>query len=91
MSEIIRDHMVITGSVQGVGFRYRAHHLANMLGVTGWVHNEWDGSVVLEAQGTQAAINELLTRINQGSYVSIDDIRHKRLPVDERESSFRVR
>jgi acylphosphatase len=89
--EIIRDHMVITGSVQGVGFRYRAYHLADMLGVTDWVRNEWDGSVELEVQGTQTAINELLTRINQGSYVNIEDIRHKRMPVDEQEHSFHVR
>jgi acylphosphatase len=91
MSEIIRDHMVITGRVQGVGFRYRAHYLANRLGVTGWVRNEWDGSVELEVQGTQAAINELLAQVNQSTFVSIEDIRHRRMPVDERESSFHVR
>jgi acylphosphatase len=91
VSEIIRDHMVITGSVQGVGFRYRAHHLADRLGVTGWVHNKWDGSVELEVQGTQAAINELLTQINRGTYVNITDIRHKRMPMDEAERSFHVR
>jgi acylphosphatase len=89
--KIIRDHMVISGSVQGVGFRYRAHHLANMLGVTGWVRNDWDGSVELEVQGTQDAINELLTQINRGTYVNIEDIHHQMLPVDEEERSFHVR
>jgi acylphosphatase len=83
--------MVITGMVQGVGFRYRAHHLADRLGVTGWVRNEWNGSVVLEVQGTQEAINELLRQINRGTYVSIDDIRHTRMPVDGQERSFHVR
>jgi acylphosphatase len=91
MSEIIRDHMVITGSVQGVGFRYRAYHMANGLGITGWVRNEWDGSVTLEVQGTQAAINELMTRINQSSYIRMETINHERLPVDEDERSFHVR
>jgi acylphosphatase len=91
MSEIIRDHMVITGRVQGVGFRYRAYHMANALGITGWVRNEWDGSVTLEVQGTQEAINELMTRINQSSYIHMENINHERLPVDEDEYSFHVR
>lgn len=88
--ELIRDHMVITGRVQGVGFRYRAQKLADLLGVTGWVKNEWDGSVEMEVQGTQGEINELLRRINQGTYVQIEDIRHTRIPVEEHESSFYI-
>ena len=38
---------VISGRVQGVGFRYTALHEAQRLGVTGWVLNEPDGSVRL--------------------------------------------
>jgi acylphosphatase len=91
MSEIIRDHMTITGRVQGVGFRYRAYHMANTLGVTGWVHNAWDGSVELEAQGTQEMVHELMKRINQSAYIVIDDIRHTPMPVDESERGFHVR
>lgn len=90
-TEIIRDHMVITGRVQGVGFRYRAKQLANLLGVTGWVRNEWDGSVEMEAQGTQEEINELLRRIHQGTYVQIEDVRHTRIPEMEHENGFHIR
>ena len=89
-SEMIRDHMKITGSVQGVGFRYRAQHLAGLLGVTGWVKNAWDGSVEMEAQGTQDAVNELLLRINQGTYVQIENVRHTRMPVEEDETGFHI-
>lgn len=32
-----RRHLVFTGRVQGVGFRYRASYAARSLGVTGWV------------------------------------------------------
>lgn len=35
--KIIRKKVFVYGAVQGVGFRYRAEHAANMLGVTGWV------------------------------------------------------
>ena len=45
---MIRRHIVFTGSVQGVGFRYRARHATEMFSRTGWVKNEWDGSVVME-------------------------------------------
>jgi acylphosphatase len=42
---MVRKHIVFYGSVQGVGFRYRARQAAGLVGCTGWVRNEWDGSV----------------------------------------------
>ncbi|MEE1157945.1 MAG: acylphosphatase, partial [Atopobiaceae bacterium] len=33
------------GEVQGVGFRWTSRRLAQEIGLTGWVRNEWDGSV----------------------------------------------
>lgn len=36
----IREHISFSGHVQGVGFRFRASHAANGLGLTGWVKNE---------------------------------------------------
>jgi acylphosphatase len=47
----IRERFIFKGDVQGVGFRFRAYHAANVLGLTGFVRNEYDGSVLLEAQG----------------------------------------
>ena len=46
-----RRHWHFTGSVQGVGFRYRAQYAAQLLDLTGWVENEDDGSVTLEVTG----------------------------------------
>lgn len=87
----IRDHMIITGDVQGVGFRYRAKHAAELLGVTGWVRNEWDGSVEMEAQGTKEQMNEMFLLIAKGSYIQINHISHKEMPLDEEERGFYVR
>ena len=42
----IRKHIIFYGRVQGVGFRYYAVQKANQLGLTGWVKNLYDGSVV---------------------------------------------
>ena len=53
----IRRRWRFTGTVQGVGFRYYARAAALHLAVTGWVANNWDGSVTLEAQGERAALD----------------------------------
>ncbi len=90
-NEIIRKEIRFTGNVQGVGFRYRAKYAAEGLGVTGWVKNEWDGSVLMEAQGTQKQINEMLKLINQSSYIVIDNIRYNVIPLEEREYGFHIR
>ena len=57
MKNMIRKHITFQGWVQGVGFRYRARHAAELYGCTGWVRNEWDGSVTMEIQGTEEAID----------------------------------
>ena len=44
---MIRKHIVFTGQVQGVGFRWRARQAANLYGCTGWCRNERDGSVTM--------------------------------------------
>ena len=91
MSEIIRQHMRISGRVQGVGFRYRAKYVAGGLGLTGWVRNDWDGSVELEVQGTLEQMNQMLKLINQGTYIMIEDVERKEIPRVVHESGFHVR
>lgn len=88
---IIRKRIQFTGAVQGVGFRYRARYAASGCGVTGWVKNEWDGTVLMEAQGTNEQINQVLKLINAGSYIRIDRLDYKEIPVEEDERGFHVR
>lgn len=49
--------LVIAGRVQGVGFRYFAHHKAVEFNLTGWVKNTPDGKVEIEATGEPENIN----------------------------------
>jgi acylphosphatase len=56
----------ITGRVQGVGFRNFTQMRARQLGVSGWVRNEADGSVRLEAEGPRAALEDLLEAVHDG-------------------------
>ena len=88
---VIRKHFRFTGRVQGVGFRYRAKYAAGGLGVTGWVKNEWDGSVEMEAQGTIEQINKMLVLINKSDYVLIENIESKEIPVENGELGFHIR
>ena len=87
---IIRRHMYISGDVQGVGFRYRANYAARGLGLTGFVRNLYDGRVEVEIQGERELISRFLGEVDAGSFIHIDDIDWKDIPVDPDERSFRV-
>lgn len=89
--QVIRREIRFAGAVQGVGFRYRAKYAATGCGVTGWVKNEWDGTVLMEAQGTNRQINEMLKVICAGSYIRIDHMDTRELPVEEKEGGFHIR
>lgn len=91
MKDIIRYWIRFTGFVQGVGFRYRAAHLAALLKLTGWVANEWDGSVTMEVQGFKPNIDELVEKIGEGRFIQIDGIEKKEIPVEKYETSFEAR
>ncbi|MBP3901824.1 MAG: acylphosphatase [Blautia sp.] len=88
---MIRKHIVFYGSVQGVGFRYRARHAADLYGCTGWVKNEWDGSVSMEIQGEEESIDQVIFAIDRGTFVRIENMAVKRIPVEEYEYGFRTR
>lgn len=81
-SRTVRKHIIFYGRVQGVGFRYRAEYAAGSYGVTGWVRNLYDGSVEMEAEGTEQSIDNMIIAIGRGSYISIEDMSVKTIPVE---------
>ena len=85
----VRKHIVFRGWVQGVGFRYRAMHAANMYGVTGWVRNDPGGTVTMEIQGTEEQIDKVIISVERGTYISIDSMDVKTIPVIENDRDFR--
>ncbi len=88
---MIRYHFRFTGRVQGVGFRWTATRAADMLGLTGWVYNAWDGSVEMEVQGDEESIAEMIRAIDRGRFIQIDEIEKKAIPVIEDERYFDVK
>lgn len=91
MMEKVRLRIRFHGIVQGVGFRYRAYHSANSLGITGNVRNCYDGTVLCEVQGYRRDIDEMIKMISGGTYIEITDMDTKQLPLSENEYDFCIK
>ena len=89
--EIIREHFVFTGRVQGVGFRYKVSILTHHYKVTGWIKNNADGSVEAQLQGREEALDQIVRQLNQDAYIRIDWITRERMEPDRKEGGFSVR
>ena len=89
---MIRLHSNITGEVQGVGFRYFAQECAAICSVTGWIKNEWNGSVTLEAQGDEDEVSRFFSMVRLGNrFVKVERITRSEIPLQEGERGFHIR
>ena len=61
-----RVHAIISGLVQGVGFRANTTWEARALGVDGWVRNLSGGEVEVEAEGPRPVLEEFVRWLHQG-------------------------
>ncbi|MCE9687806.1 MULTISPECIES: acylphosphatase [Shewanella] len=73
----------VEGQVQGVDFRRYTVLKARELGITGYVSNQADGSVLILAQGSHAAVNNLLLWCDTGSPLA----KVTRITVEEDEAN----
>lgn len=92
-ANLVRKHIVVTGLVQGVGFRYFTVTQARRLGVQGWVRNCRDGSVELEAQGSSDAVQALVEQLAIGPrWSEVSHVAAHDMPIiDETARAFGVR
>ena len=61
---------IISGRVQGVGYRFFAERVASQLGLRGYVKNLWDGNVEAYAIGEEAQLEEFRRRLAEGPRMS---------------------
>ncbi len=92
--EPVAARIIVSGRVQGVGFRFFAVDVAEELGITGWVKNLKDGRVEVEAHGRKEMVELMVARLRQGPPgASVSDVNVTWLPKQdqtENPSEFQI-
>lgn len=82
---------VLSGEVQGVGFRYFARQVAETIGVLGWVRNLPDGTVEVQAAGDDDQLAAFKAQLHQGPRAArVEEIEEDELVQIPRWQSFRI-
>jgi acylphosphatase len=82
---------VISGRVQGVGFRYFAQGWANQLGICGYAKNLWSGNVEVYAVGDPVSMEEFGRHLAEGPRMArVKGCEEKHEPVDESYTRFAI-
>jgi acylphosphatase len=63
---LVQAHVLISGQVQGVSFRWHTQRLAQTLGLTGWVRNLGDGRVEALFEGEKALVDQAVAWCRTG-------------------------
>lgn len=86
--DFVRKHIIFSGKVQKVGFRYELYLIAIKLKLTGWVKNRDDGKVEAEIQGERDKIEFLETYMCSLKRIQVTDIKEVDIPVKDEEKEF---
>jgi len=90
MPQLETRRYLVSGRVQGVGFRWFVEREAAQIGITGWVRNCDNGDVEVMATGTREQHTALRHRLQQGPRASrVDHVGESKAPLLEA-ASFRI-
>ena len=87
---MVARHVIFVGRVQGVGFRFIAHRIANRHYLTGFVQNLPNGSVEMLAQGRLEDINDCIRDIKEEFTGYIRETNIEEIPPDPRHTDFKI-
>jgi acylphosphatase len=90
-SACTRRRVIFSGHVQGVFFRATAHELSQKFCVAGFVRNQRDGTVELEAEGTGSELDAFLSALSRHFQGYITDEAHTSLPASGQDQGFEIR
>ena len=86
-----RIRFLVSGDVQGVGFRAFALDRARGLGLAGWVRNRWDGKVEGEAEGPDVALAAFGRELRRGPVsAQVDSVQIHEIPAMGDRLVFRI-
>ena len=84
--------LLISGIVQGVGFRYFTFRAARELEIRGYVRNLRDGRVEAVASGKAEAVEAFMRRMRQGpGGAQVRDVQASEFDLDEEMDGFEIR
>ncbi|WP_173916367.1 acylphosphatase [Halobacillus sp. Marseille-Q1614] len=88
-----RKQWTFHGRVQGVGFRASAQAAAKENNLNGWVKNKEDGTVVVEAEGSQDKLQSFLQEIKAGPnpFIKIRHVDEQTFSKEEGYKGFNVK
>jgi acylphosphatase len=87
---VIAKHIVFSGRVQGVGFRFAALNVANRYGLTGYVRNMPDGDVEMLVQGPAEMIDNCIRDLQDSFVGTISHIDIEDATPDPKLTDFRI-
>jgi len=74
--KFVRAHVIISGDVQNIGFRFNTRIKARNLGLTGWVRNLPNGNVETVFEGPEDKVKEIIEWCKKGpSFARVDDVK----------------
>jgi acylphosphatase len=89
---MIRIMVCVKGRVQGVGYRYFVTDCAQEIGVSGFVKNIPDGSVLIVAEGRQDVLDRFVSMVRAQSnpVIKVDSLEIRRCEPTGEFSGFRI-
>jgi len=87
---MIAKHIIFTGRVQGVGFRFTARRAASRRQLTGFVRNVPNGAVEMLAQGRSEDIDDCIQDLKEYFAGYLKETRIEEIPPDPKYSDFKI-
>ena len=92
MSEKQAVHIMVHGYVQGVGFRYFTQTNATRFNISGWVRNNYDGTVEIWGEGDKLRLDQFVAAVRRGpSHSQVDKLDITWHPPEDTHHTFSIR
>lgn len=87
----VQKHVLISGRVQGVGFRAFVLRNARRLNIKGWVKNLFDGRVEAVFAGEKNQVDKMIEKVHQGpGWARVEDVIIKDEPYNNNLEGFHI-